>query len=60
MKNIGKVGEWRTTGNGEHLISSKSGKEGTMKIVYDNYYSLTCLWCALTKLSVGFREHKLC
>ena len=32
-------------GNGEHLISSESGKEGTMKLVYDgNYYSFTRLW----------------
>ena len=34
-------------GNGEHLISSKSGKEGTMKIVYGNYYSFTRLWCVV-------------
>ena len=35
------------TGNGEHLISSKSGKEGTMKMVYGNYYSFTRLWCVV-------------
>ena len=35
-------GEWRTP-----LISSKSGKEGTMKIVYGNYYSFTNLWCVV-------------
>ena len=34
-------------GNGEHLISSKSGKEGTMKIVYGNNYSFTRLWCVV-------------
>ena len=34
-------------GNGKHLISSKSGKEGTMKIVYGNYYSFTRLWCVV-------------
>ena len=34
-------------GNGEHLISSKSGKEDTIKIVYGNYYSLTRLWCVV-------------
>ena len=39
-----EVGEWGTTWNGKHLISSKSGKEGTMKLDYDNYYSFTRLW----------------
>ena len=34
-------------GNGEHLISSKSGKESTMKIVYGNYYLFTRLWCVV-------------
>ena len=34
-------------GNGEHLISSKRGKEGTMKIVYGNCYSFTRLWCVV-------------
>ena len=34
-------------GNGAHLISSKSGKEGTMKIVCDNYCSFIRLWCVV-------------
>ena len=41
-----KLGEWRTTRNGEHLISSKSGKE-SVKIVYGNNYSFTRLWCVV-------------
>ena len=42
-------------GNGEHLISSKSGKEGTMKIVYSNYYSFTRLWCiVIWKIYLNF------
>ena len=34
-------------GNGEHLISSKIGKEDTMKIFYGNYCSFTRLWCVV-------------
>ena len=29
--------------------SSKSGKEGTMKIVYGNCYSFTHLWCVMIR-----------
>ena len=42
-------------GNGEHLISSKSGKEDTMTIVYGNYYSFTRLWCvAILEIYLNF------
>ena len=45
--NYNKFQYWGKLGNGEHLISSKSGKEGTMKIVYGYYYSFTRLWCVV-------------